>query len=840
MKKITLLCAMLLVFAWQGRAQFPAPYCGPITFTNNEEPITLVQFAGINNSSPAPVGGVAHQDFTAISGTVMQGISYPITLKGNTDGNYTTNLNVWIDWNQNNVFTDAGEMYEIGTITNSTGLDATSLTGNIAVPATATLGSTRMRVIKKFNGYSDSCNTVGSGWGEAEDYSLTVVAATCTPPTVAFATASLCPSATFNVTVNVSAMGSATSYTVTDNQGSASQNIAAAGTLTFGPYVSSTDVVITVTDPNSALCNTTSDSLTDVCLPGCASNPSPANGSTSAPGGPITLTWDAPTTGGAVESYDLYAGNTSGALEFVGNYTTNTTGDDLVINAYGVTVYWQVIAINAAGEATGCAEWNFTVQSPPGWCLTAPNGLWPAATFTPATCDGTTENVIANNAYAGEYSNVNVTSGQTYVFKSGTTDFITISNAEGNTALAYGATPLTWVSTLTGTVRFLSHVDDQCGAEATNRVRSVICGVVSSEQPDWASLQWPPNATISQGGSFDVYGQVYEPGVTDPAGAAAGMEAWVGINTADTDPSTWSVTWIPMTFNALANSGNNDEFMASVGSTLAPGAYFYATRFRLNNGPYVYGGIDATNAGGIWNGTQYGSGELTVNPPTVPDNDLCGGALALTPGGVFADNAQTGTLLGSTTTAGLTFNCQTNRADDVWYSVVVPASGSITIETLSASGSLLTDTVLSVFSGSCGTLTEIGCSDDEGTDNFSVVSLTGQTPGATLYVGVWRWNNAGNPAGAFQVSAYDASLSTGEIRNDGFSYYPNPVSSVFNVSAQDGIKSVSVFNMLGQQVMQKNINAQQGSIDMSSLAKGAYLVKLYSDNASKTIKVLKD
>jgi hypothetical protein len=44
MKKITMLLAFLLAFAAEGYAQFPAPYCGPITFTNNEEPITLVNF----------------------------------------------------------------------------------------------------------------------------------------------------------------------------------------------------------------------------------------------------------------------------------------------------------------------------------------------------------------------------------------------------------------------------------------------------------------------------------------------------------------------------------------------------------------------------------------------------------------------------------------------------------------------------------------------------------------------------------------------------------------------------------------------------------------------------
>jgi hypothetical protein len=177
MKKITLLLLMLV--SYSGFAQFPLPYCGPLTFTSNVEPITLVNFAGINNSSSALVGAndgttiIAHEDYTAITGNVTAGSSYSITLKGNTDGTYTTYLRVYIDWNQNNDFTDTGESFDIGTIYNSTGADAVQLVGSILVPPTALTGNTRMRVIKRFNAYGTSCQT-GTGYGQVEDYSLTV------------------------------------------------------------------------------------------------------------------------------------------------------------------------------------------------------------------------------------------------------------------------------------------------------------------------------------------------------------------------------------------------------------------------------------------------------------------------------------------------------------------------------------------------------------------------------------------------------------------------------------------------------------------------------------------
>ena len=71
MKKIySLLSFVILVGV--AKAQFPAPYCAE-TYSSGVEPITLVLFNTINNTSPAATGGVAHQDFTAISTSIKIG-----------------------------------------------------------------------------------------------------------------------------------------------------------------------------------------------------------------------------------------------------------------------------------------------------------------------------------------------------------------------------------------------------------------------------------------------------------------------------------------------------------------------------------------------------------------------------------------------------------------------------------------------------------------------------------------------------------------------------------------------------------------------------------------------
>jgi hypothetical protein len=121
--------------------------------------------------------------FTTITGNVTAGSSYTITLKGNTGGNYTNRFIVFADWNQDGDFGDADESYPITqTITNSTGLDAQQATQSLLVPPTATVGTTRMRVGDKFSTAILATEACGhTGFGEYEDYTVTISGATPAP-----------------------------------------------------------------------------------------------------------------------------------------------------------------------------------------------------------------------------------------------------------------------------------------------------------------------------------------------------------------------------------------------------------------------------------------------------------------------------------------------------------------------------------------------------------------------------------------------------------------------------------------------------------------------------------
>jgi len=112
-----------------------------------------------------------------------------------------------------------------------------------------------------------------------------------------------------------------------------------------------------------------------------------------------------------------------------------------------------------------------------GQCLNATYGQWPTAVFTPQ-CTGQPE-VITTCGFGSEFSMVNLTAGVTYTFlSSNPNDFITIGNATGTVAFAWGTTPVTYTPATSGNHRFYTHPGPACGNSASCRVKSVVCSPV--------------------------------------------------------------------------------------------------------------------------------------------------------------------------------------------------------------------------------------------------------------------------------------------------------------------------------------------------------------------------
>lgn len=146
-------------------------YCS-ISSQYGVDSITKVQFAGIDNSSE-PYSTSPNEYYLDKVGEVYKGSQYPFVLEGNTNFGYDY-ASVFIDWNQNGNFGDAGETYEIGAMT-SDGTDGAQITGDISVPAGALTGKTRMRVMLNWDtSMTTPCDNTHYLYGQAEDYFVEV------------------------------------------------------------------------------------------------------------------------------------------------------------------------------------------------------------------------------------------------------------------------------------------------------------------------------------------------------------------------------------------------------------------------------------------------------------------------------------------------------------------------------------------------------------------------------------------------------------------------------------------------------------------------------------------
>ncbi|MDP5169290.1 MAG: M4 family metallopeptidase, partial [Bacteroidia bacterium] len=140
-------------------------YCTSNGASVADEYIQRVQLNTINN--PSGSGG-GYSNFTSIATDLAKSTSYTITITPLWTGTvYAEGYSVWIDYNQDGDFADAGEQVMTRAATTTTPISA-----SFTVPSTATNGATRMRVSMKYNGIPTSCESFS--YGEVEDYTVNI------------------------------------------------------------------------------------------------------------------------------------------------------------------------------------------------------------------------------------------------------------------------------------------------------------------------------------------------------------------------------------------------------------------------------------------------------------------------------------------------------------------------------------------------------------------------------------------------------------------------------------------------------------------------------------------
>ncbi len=139
----------------------PTSYCLSYGLVSNNKYIQKVVLGSINNTSGNNNG---YGNYLSKSTNLTTGNTYTITMTPGNNGS-TKYWRVWIDFNGDNDWNDAGEM-----VGQKSGAQVLSFA--FTVPSTASLISTRMRVSMAYNAYAANCGSFATG--EVEDYTVVI------------------------------------------------------------------------------------------------------------------------------------------------------------------------------------------------------------------------------------------------------------------------------------------------------------------------------------------------------------------------------------------------------------------------------------------------------------------------------------------------------------------------------------------------------------------------------------------------------------------------------------------------------------------------------------------
>jgi hypothetical protein len=306
---------------WAGPVNVFTNYCVTIPSTGGTgDIITNVTMGTLNNTTTY----TAPNYFETYNNTpvdLSQGTNQTMSITFGTDG--TQHSAVWIDFNQNLIF-EASENVALSTAGASGGA---TVTYNLAIPLTASLGQTKMRVRGGSDGvYTAAGACTASAYGETEDYIVNIVAPpACLAPLTATNSAITATTANHAWTAPTPAPSTGYEWAVTT-----SSTAPASGTAATGLTASSTGLMPNTTYYLHVRSNcgsgfsawTTSASFyTGYCIAGSTSATSFIN--------------DLTTTGGTTNISNLASGYSVGGYgDFTSQIVTQQQG--AVVNVAGV------------------------------------------------------------------------------------------------------------------------------------------------------------------------------------------------------------------------------------------------------------------------------------------------------------------------------------------------------------------------------------------------------------------------------------------------------------------------------------------------------------------------
>ncbi|MES2138716.1 MAG: GEVED domain-containing protein [Bacteroidota bacterium] len=187
-------------------------YCtSTATNVSDEEIFNVTVGTLINTSSCTTTGGTGsvlkmYSNYTALAAPILSRTAantFSVTIGTCGTSPYTSAFKIFIDYNKNGSFAEAGEMvYKSDTVTALT----YTKTGSFTVPTSAASGSTLMRVVNTETDFANSIDSCGTyGYGETEDYLVSIPSLVGIEETEMLNTISVYPNPTtglFNITTS--------------------------------------------------------------------------------------------------------------------------------------------------------------------------------------------------------------------------------------------------------------------------------------------------------------------------------------------------------------------------------------------------------------------------------------------------------------------------------------------------------------------------------------------------------------------------------------------------------------------------------------------------------------
>lgn len=417
-----------------------------------------------NNNTGCNSAIVGFTYFSNLSHTAAPGSTVTFSITNNID--YEERYKIWVDWNSDFDFTDAGEeLYSMVL------LDGQTATGSFVIPASTTTGTKRLRVRCVYDTSSPVTACSFEEYGEIEDYNLIVSGTTapCNAPTGLAASGTTASGATLSWT----AVSGATGYEyVLDQVATNPIGAGAATTATTYPAGSLTPSTtyyfhLRTKCGTTAFSAWTSVSFTTAAASGCTA--------------PTGLTASSVTSTSASLFWTAVTGAT-GYEYILDQVATNPTGSGAALTTTTLPT----------GGLTPSTTYFFHLRTKCGATTFSP---WTVVSFTTATSTATcplpTAVTVANtSATAVSLSWPAVPGATGYEYANGTSPTPPASGTSVTTTTAS-------VSSLTTGIVYYAHVRTKCGTTLstwrTTQYTKATTSIASAASSDGFNVTASPN-----------------------------------------------------------------------------------------------------------------------------------------------------------------------------------------------------------------------------------------------------------------------------------------------------------------------------------------------------------